>query len=134
MKKIEAVLHPDWLDGVKHSLVQAGVPGMTVTQVRSLSAGKGNTLHYRGVTFTSSSAVRFKIEVVVADGAAEAVVEVLCEAARAGGVENGEILVLPISQVIHVRTGKCEFVAPPVEQAADWGQGWGGLPAFACNG
>ena len=106
MKKIEAVIKPFKLDEVKTALTQVGVQGLTVSEVRGFGRQKGHKEQYRGAEYTVDLVPKVKIEVVVGDGAAPAVVEAITRAARTGEIGDGKIFVYSLESVTRIRTGE----------------------------
>ena len=106
MKKIEAIIRPFKLDEVKIALVNAGVVGMTVSEVRGFGRQKGQTERYRGSEYTVEFLQKLKVEVVVEDGQVELVIDKIVTAARTGEIGDGKIFVTTIEQVIRIRTGE----------------------------
>ena len=106
MKKIEAVIKPFKLDEVKSALSQIGVQGLTVSEVRGFGRQKGHKEQYRGTEYTVDLVPKVKIEVVVADNAATAVVEAIARAARTGEIGDGKIFVSALESVVRIRTGE----------------------------
>ncbi len=106
MKKVEAVVKPFKLDEVKSALSQVGVQGLTVTEVRGFGRQKGHKEQYRGAEYTVDLVPKVKIEVVVADGAVQQVVDAISKAARTGEIGDGKIFVSSLEQVIRIRTGE----------------------------
>jgi nitrogen regulatory protein P-II 2 len=105
MKKVEAVIRPFKLDDVKMALVNAGIVGMTVTEVRGFGRQKGQVERYRGSEFTVEFLQKLKLEIVVDDGQVDTVVSAVQEAARTGEIGDGKIFVSPIEAIIRIRTG-----------------------------
>ena len=105
MKKIEAVIRPFKLDDGKMALVNAGIVGMTVTEVRGFGRQKGQVERYRGSEFTVEFLQKLKLEIVVDDGQVDTVVSAVQEAARTGEIGDGKIFVTPVESVIRIRTG-----------------------------
>jgi len=105
MKKIEAVIRPFKLDDVKMALVNAGIVGMTVTEVRGFGRQKGQVERYRGSEFTVEFLQKLKLEIVVDDSQVDTVVSAVQEAARTGEIGDGKIFVTPVESVIRIRTG-----------------------------
>ena len=105
MKKIEAVIRPFKLDDVKMALVNAGIIGMTVSEVRGFGRQKGQVERYRGSEFTVEFLQKLKLEIVVDDGQVDTVVSAVQEAARTGEIGDGKIFVTPVESVIRIRTG-----------------------------
>lgn len=106
MKKIEAIVRPFKLDDVKIALVNAGIVGMTVSEVRGFGRQKGQTERYRGSEYTVEFLQKLKIEVVVEDDKVDMVVEKIISAARTGEIGDGKIFVSPVEQIIRIRTGE----------------------------
>jgi nitrogen regulatory protein P-II 1 len=105
VKKIEAVIKPFKLDDVKDALHDAGVSGMTVTEVKGFGRQKGHTELYRGAEYVIDFLPKVKIEVVVEDNLVDNVVEAISEAARTGRIGDGKIFVSPIDEAVRIRTG-----------------------------
>jgi nitrogen regulatory protein P-II 1 len=106
MKKIEAIIRPFKLDEVKVALVNAGIVGMTVTEVRGFGRQKGQTERYRGSEYTVEFLQKLKVEIVVEDGLVDTVVEKLIAAARTGEIGDGKIFISPVEKTIRIRTGE----------------------------
>ncbi len=106
MKKIEAIIRPFKLDEVKIALVNAGIVGMTVSEVRGFGRQKGQIERYRGSEYTVEFLQKLKIEVVVEDSQADMVVDKIISAARTGEIGDGKIFVSNIEQVVRIRTGE----------------------------
>ncbi|MCF2969804.1 MAG: P-II family nitrogen regulator [Thermostichus sp. DG_1_6_bins_120] len=106
MKKIEAVIRPFKLDEVKIALVNAGIVGMTVSEVRGFGRQKGQTERYRGSEYTVEFLQKLKVEIVVEDDLVDTVVEKLIAAARTGEIGDGKIFISPIEKTIRIRTGE----------------------------
>ncbi len=106
MKKVEAMIRPFKLDNVKKALVNAGVTGMTVTEVRGFGRQKGLTERYRGSEYTIEFISKFRIEVIVEESQAEMVVHQISEAGRTGEIGDGKIFVTPVDKVIRIRTAE----------------------------
>lgn len=106
MKQITAIIKPFKLDEVRESLADVGVTGLTVTEVKGFGRQKGHTELYRGAEYTIDFLPKVKVEIVVEDNAAEAVVEAICKAAQSGKVGDGKVFVSPIENVVRIRTGE----------------------------
>lgn len=102
---VEALIRPQKLEEVKTALADIGVKGMTVTDVRGAGKQKGFTQHYRGAEYTVNLLQKLKIEIVVPDKEAHVVANAIAEAARTGEIGDGKIFLLPVSEVIRIRTG-----------------------------
>ncbi len=108
MKKVECVIKPFKLDEVRAALLEVGVHGMTVSEVRGFGRQRGHTELFRGSEYTTNFLPKTKIEVVCHDHLAAQVVKVMMEAARTGSVGDGKIFVLPVEQVYRIRTGESQ--------------------------
>lgn len=106
MKKVEAIIRPFKLDEVKIALVNAGIVGMTVSEVRGFGRQKGQTERYRGSEYTVEFLQKLKIEIVIDDDQVEMVVAKLTEAARTGEIGDGKIFVSPVDNIIRIRTSE----------------------------
>lgn len=106
MKLVEAIIKPFKLDDVKERLMQAGIQGMTVEEVRGFGRQKGHTELYRGTEYSIDFLPKVKIQVLVTDDMAAKVVDAITEAARTGKIGDGKIFVKQIEEVIRIRTGE----------------------------
>ena len=106
MQKIEAIIRPFKLEDVKVALVEAGIIGMTVTEVRGFGRQKGQVERYRGSEFTVEFLQKLKIEVVVEESLVEEVVTAIGDAARTGEIGDGKIFISPVQSVVRIRTGE----------------------------
>lgn len=106
MKKIEAIIRPFKLDEVKIALVNAGIVGMTVSEVRGFGRQKGQTERYRGSEYTVEFLQKLKVEIVVEDAQVDMVVDKVLEAARTGEIGDGKIFVSPVDEIVRIRTGE----------------------------
>ncbi|HWV37385.1 MAG TPA: P-II family nitrogen regulator [Vulgatibacter sp.] len=106
MKKIEAIVKPFKLDEVKEALAEVGVHGITVLEAKGFGRQKGHTELYRGAEYVVDFLPKMKVEVVVADDRVHDVVEAIQGAARTGRIGDGKIFVLPVDEVIRIRTGE----------------------------
>ena len=106
MKKVEAVIKPFKLDDVKDALHDAGVSGITVTEVKGFGRQKGHTELYRGAEYVVDFLPKVKVEAVVEDDQVDRVVEAIEASARTGRIGDGKIFVLPVEQAIRIRTGE----------------------------
>jgi nitrogen regulatory protein PII len=105
MKKVEAIIRPFKLEDVKIALVNAGIVGMTVSEVRGFGRQKGQVERYRGSEFTVEFLQKLKLEIVVDDDKVDTVVSAVQDAARTGEIGDGKIFVSTIDSVIRIRTG-----------------------------
>jgi len=106
MKMIEAIIKPFKLDEVKEALVEAGVQGMTVSEVKGFGRQKGAHEVYRGAEYTTDFVPKVKIEVYVPDNQVTRVIETITRSAKSGSVGDGKIFVSDISHVVRIRTGE----------------------------
>jgi nitrogen regulatory protein P-II 1 len=106
MKKIEAVIKPFKLDEVRESLSEVGITGLTVTEVKGFGRQKGHTELYRGAEYVVDFLPKIKIEVIVADETIDRAIEAIIKAARTGKIGDGKIFVMPVEQVVRIRTGE----------------------------
>lgn len=106
LKKVEAIIRPFKLDEVKIALVNAGIVGMTVSEVRGFGRQKGQTERYRGSEYTVEFLQKLKIEIVVEDDLVDMVVDKIIAASRTGEIGDGKIFVSPVEQIIRIRTGE----------------------------
>ncbi len=111
MKKVEAIIRPFKLDEVKIALVNAGIVGMTVSEVRGFGRQKGQTERYRGSEYTVEFLQKLKVEIVVEDKDVEMVIEKLIAAAQTGEIGDGKIFVSPVEKTIRIRTGERDLEA-----------------------
>jgi nitrogen regulatory protein P-II 1 len=106
LKKIEAIIRPFKLDEVKIALVNAGIVGMTVSEVRGFGRQKGQTERYRGSEYTVEFLQKLKVEIVVEDSQVDMVVDKVVQAARTGEIGDGKIFISPVEETIRIRTGE----------------------------
>ena len=106
MKKITAMIKPFKLDDVREALNDIGVQGMTVTEVKGFGRQKGHTEVYRGAEYAVDFLPKVQIDIVVVDPLVERVIEAIVESAYTGKVGDGKIFVVPVEQVIRIRTGE----------------------------
>jgi nitrogen regulatory protein P-II 2 len=106
MKKVEAIIRPFKLEDVKIALVNAGIVGMTVSEVRGFGRQKGQVERYRGSEFTVEFLQKLKLEIVVDDEKVDTVVSAIQDAARTGEIGDGKIFVSSVNSVIRIRTGE----------------------------
>ncbi|PWK92347.1 P-II family nitrogen regulator [Fulvimonas soli] len=108
MKLVVAVIKPFKLDDVREALAEAGVQGITVTEVKGFGRQKGHTELYRGAEYVVDFLPKLKLEVAVADEQLERVVEAIQQSARTGKIGDGKIFVSSLDQVIRIRTGELD--------------------------
>ena len=106
MKKVEAIIRPFKLDEVKIAWVNAGIVGMTVSEVRGFGRQKGQTERYRGSEYTVEFLQKLKVEIVIEDSQVDMVVDKIIAAARTGEIGDGKIFISPVEQVVRIRTGE----------------------------
>ncbi len=106
MKMIQAVIKPFKLDEVKEALVEIGIQGMTVSEVKGFGRQKGTREVYRGAEYTTDFVPKVKIELYVAENQVTRVVETITRVAKTGSVGDGKIFVSDIGNVVRIRTGE----------------------------
>lgn len=106
MKKIEAIIKPFKLDDVKEALQEIGLTGITVTEARGFGRQKGHTELYRGAEYVVDFLPKVKLEIIVMDDMVEKTIEAIVAAAQTGRIGDGKIFVLPVDDVIRIRTGE----------------------------
>ena len=106
MKKIEAVIRHFKLEEVKDALMEVGVQGMTVTEVRGFGRQKGQKEQYRGAEYCVDFLPKVKMEVVVAEDQVKVVVETIVRTARTGQIGDGKIFVTDLDETVRIRTGE----------------------------
>ena len=106
MKMVEATVKPFKLEEVKDALMEIGVQGMTVTEVKGFGRQKGSKETYRGAEYTTDFVPKVKIEVFVADNLVPRVIETITRSAKTGSVGDGKIFVSDLSSVVRIRTGE----------------------------
>jgi nitrogen regulatory protein P-II 2 len=111
MKLVTAIIKPFKLDDVREALSDIGVQGMTVTEVKGFGRQKGHTELYRGAEYVVDFLPKVKVEVAVADGMLEQVLETITKSANTGKVGDGKIFVTSIEQVVRIRTGEVNEAA-----------------------
>lgn len=106
MKKIEAIIKPFKLDNVREALLEAGVSGLTVTEVKGYGRQKGHTETYRGAEYNVSFLPKIKLEIVVSDSEVERCIEVIITNANSGKIGDGKIFVYDLERAIRIRTSE----------------------------
>ena len=104
MKKIEAVIRPHVLDGVREALLEASFYGMTISEVKGMGKQKGHTEVYRGSEYQVDLVPKVKLEIFVADERVDEVISIIIRHAKSGKVGDGKIFILPVEDAIRVRT------------------------------
>jgi nitrogen regulatory protein P-II 2 len=108
MKLVVAIIKPFKLDDVREALAEAGVQGITVTEVKGFGRQKGHTELYRGAEYVVDFLPKIKLEVAVADDQLDRVIEAIQASARTGKIGDGKIFVSALEQVIRIRTGELD--------------------------
>jgi len=111
MKKIEAIIQPSRFDSVKEALLEIGVEGMTVTEVRGHGRQKGHTEVYRGREYVVDLLPKVKLEIVLPDALAENAVATISKTAKTGKIGDGKVFVLPVSEAYRIRTDESNEAA-----------------------
>ena len=106
MKKVEAIIKPFKLDEVKEALSEIGVQGMTVTEVKGFGRTGGKKEVYRGSAYVVDFVPKVKIEIIVKDDMVHQVIDAISAAAKTGRIGDGKIFILPVDEVIRIRTGE----------------------------
>jgi nitrogen regulatory protein P-II 1 len=106
MKQIEAIIKPFKLDEVKEALTKVGIQGMTITEVKGFGRQKGHTELYRGAEYSVDFLPKVKIQILVPDDKVSQVIEAVVNTARTGKIGDGKIFVIPVEEVIRIRTGE----------------------------
>jgi nitrogen regulatory protein P-II 1 len=106
VKKIEAVIKPFKLEDVKDALAEAGVTGMTVSDVKGYGRQQGHSELYRGAEYVVDFLPKIKLELIVADEDVDSTIAVIIEAAKTGKIGDGKIFVSPIEKIVRIRTGE----------------------------
>jgi nitrogen regulatory protein P-II 1 len=106
MKKVEAIIRHYKLEDVKNALTQAGIQGMTVSEIRGFGRQRGHKETYRGAEYTVDFLPKVKLEVVVDDADVTKAVETISSVARTGQIGDGKIFITPLEEVIRIRTGE----------------------------
>jgi len=106
MKKIEAIIKPFKLDDVKEALNAKGIKGMTLSEVKGYGRQKGHKEVYRGAEYVVDFIPKVKLELIVEAEQVDEVVECIRQAALTGKIGDGKIFILPVEEVIRVRTGE----------------------------
>jgi nitrogen regulatory protein PII len=106
MKLIEAIVKPFKLDDIKEALLEIGIQGMTVSEVKGFGRQKGHKETYRGQEYTIEFVPKVKIEIAVTDAQVPRVVDTIIRAAKTGSIGDGKIFVRELSEVVRIRTGE----------------------------
>ncbi len=111
MKLVTAIIKPFKLDDVREALSEIGVQGITVTEVKGFGRQKGHTELYRGAEYVVDFLPKVKVEVVVKDDEVDRCIDAILKAAKTGKIGDGKIFVVPVEQVIRIRTGETDEAA-----------------------
>ncbi|MFO7975148.1 MAG: P-II family nitrogen regulator [Candidatus Hydrogenedentota bacterium] len=111
MKRVEAIIKPFKLEEVKESLANAGIQGITVTEVKGFGRQKGHKELYRGAEYMVEFLPKVKLEVVIGDDKLESVVEAIVKAASTGRIGDGKIFISSVDDAIRIRTAESGEVA-----------------------
>ena len=108
MKMIRAIIKPFKLDDVKDKLIEAGISGLTVTEVRGYGRQKGHTELYRGAEYNVDFVPKTQISIVVGAAQVDTIIDAIIEAARSGKVGDGKIFVSDVEKIVRIRTGETD--------------------------
>ena len=111
MKKVEAIIKPFKLEEVKDALGDAGIEGMTVTEVKGFGRQKGHTEIYRGAEYAVSFLPKVKIEVAVDSAMVDKAIEAITAAAKTGQIGDGKIFIIGLDNAVRIRTGETDAAA-----------------------
>ena len=106
MKKVEAIVRHFKLEDVKNALIEKGISGMTVSEVRGFGRQKGHTEMYRGTEYRVDFVPKVKIEVAVDDGKVKSTIEAIVKVSQTGQVGDGKIFVSTLDEAVRIRTGE----------------------------
>jgi nitrogen regulatory protein P-II 1 len=106
VKKVEAIIKPFKLEEVKDALAKVGIKGLTVIEVKGFGRQKGHKELYRGAEYEIEFLPKVKLEVVVPDTEVESVIDAIIASARTGRLGDGKVFVVPVEEVIRIRTGE----------------------------
>ena len=106
MKLIEAIIKPFKLDEVKDALIELGVQGMTVIEVKGFGRQKGHKETYRGTEYQIEFVPKVKLEVVIGDNMVQQVIDTIARAAKTGSIGDGKIFVSDLTSAVRIRTGE----------------------------
>ena len=111
MKMLTAIIKPFKLDEVREALMEAGITGMTVTEVKGYGRQKGHTEIYRGAEYAVNFLPKIKIEVVVGTDQVDRAIETIIKTAKTGQIGDGKIFVIPVEHTVRIRTGEKDDAA-----------------------
>lgn len=106
MKKVEVIVKPFKLEDVKSALTELGITGMTISEVKGYGRQKGHTEVYRGAEYRVEFNPKTKIELIIESDLVDKVVDAVRDAANTGKIGDGKIFVLPVENVMRIRTGE----------------------------
>ena len=104
MKKIEAIIRPEKLDGVRVALERSGYPGITITEIEGHGLQKGTVQQWRGEKYKVDFLPKIKVEIVAKDSDVEKIIQAVLESAYTGGVGDGKLFVYDVAEVVRIRT------------------------------
>ena len=107
MKNVAAIIRQFKLEDVKQALIEHGITGMSITEIRGFGRQKGHTEVYRGTEYKVDFVPKIKLELVVADDQVRDVIDTIVRAAQTGQVGDGKIFVNDLTEVVRIRTGEC---------------------------
>jgi nitrogen regulatory protein P-II 2 len=111
MKMLTAIIKPFKLDEVREALMDAGLTGMTVTEVKGYGRQKGHTEIYRGAEYAVNFLPKIKIEVVVPSDQVDKAIDAIAKAAQTGQIGDGKIFIMPVEHTLRIRTGETDDAA-----------------------
>lgn len=106
MKKIEAIIKPFKLEDVKDALTEAGVTGMTVSDVKGYGRQQGHSELYRGAEYVVDFLPKIKLELIVSESNVDSIIDIITQAAKTGKIGDGKIFVSSIEKVVRIRTSE----------------------------
>ncbi len=106
MKKLEAIIKPFKLDEVKGKLIEAGIKGLTATEVKGFGRQKGHTELYRGAEYVVDFLPKIKLEIILLDEQVEEAIDTIMKAAQTGKIGDGKIFVTDLEEIVRIRTGE----------------------------
>ena len=106
MKKIEAVIKPFKLEDVKDALTEAGITGMTVSDVKGYGRQQGHSELYRGAEYVVDFLPKIKLELIVSEGDVDSTIKIITDSAKTGKIGDGKIFVSNIEKIVRIRTGE----------------------------
>jgi len=106
LKKIEAVIKPFKLEDVKDALTEAGITGMTVSDVKGYGRQQGHSELYRGAEYVVDFLPKIKLELIVTDSELDSIIEIIVNSAKTGKIGDGKIFVSSIEKTVRIRTGE----------------------------